>query len=395
MSDATTTSESTAAKPVSSAEAQFRGVMPKDIEGAFIELLLAGKNPTIENIRLHLGRGSPNTITKHRAAFLERVAESRSIPLPAPIPEGAASLMAQMWGLLSAEAFAKYTSEVEAAQAQTHKAQADAEAAIVQAQQAAAREVETLQAQLQQAEQYALALKEDGARKDLRIGHLTGQIEALQADNAKLHTAAVVAEQAHQQVMMELTQEHATKLMELTTQHQQRVQEEVERRNEISSSYSAMLKREAGVSAGLEAQLKIANSRYDADTARLMQQVDDLTQELKAERKAQKASAEKFSAIEKELKAQIEQQRHESSHLAQANSALIEEKSAWQVSAKNQLSGVILLLSKLATSDKQAQLMADYLGNIERTNGTLLDALKQDPLLHEHWQQVQKFVLQQ
>lgn len=62
--DLTHAMPSSAASPVGAAPAKSpRGVQPSDVWAAADALLAQGLRPTIERVRLHLGRGSPNTVS--------------------------------------------------------------------------------------------------------------------------------------------------------------------------------------------------------------------------------------------------------------------------------------------------------------------------------------------
>ena len=41
-----------------------RGITESDVHTAADEIVAAGKRPTVERIRAHLGTGSPNTVTR-------------------------------------------------------------------------------------------------------------------------------------------------------------------------------------------------------------------------------------------------------------------------------------------------------------------------------------------
>ena len=45
------------------AEVRVRGIQEADVFGAADALLAEGKRPTIERVRLKIGRGSPNTVS--------------------------------------------------------------------------------------------------------------------------------------------------------------------------------------------------------------------------------------------------------------------------------------------------------------------------------------------
>lgn len=93
---------------------QANYVTREDVDNAIISLLLKGTNPSIDAIRLALGKeagmregqrkGSPNTVAKFKKEWTSEVAENRAIPLPAHIPEAALEVIYHFWGVVSSEA---------------------------------------------------------------------------------------------------------------------------------------------------------------------------------------------------------------------------------------------------------------------------------------------------
>lgn len=89
-------------------------VTSDDVEDAIVTLILDGINPSIDAIRVHLGRlagfedgtqkGSPNTVLKFKQAWTAKVKEQRAIPLPSHIPESARAVIYGLWDAVKAEA---------------------------------------------------------------------------------------------------------------------------------------------------------------------------------------------------------------------------------------------------------------------------------------------------
>jgi DNA repair exonuclease SbcCD ATPase subunit len=78
-----------------------RGITQSDVEKAADSLLLAGKRPTVERVRQHLGTGSPNTVTRMLDAWWKALgtrlsAQQRNVTMPAA-PDAVAALASQLW----------------------------------------------------------------------------------------------------------------------------------------------------------------------------------------------------------------------------------------------------------------------------------------------------------
>ena len=63
-----------------------RGIISTDVDRAADALLREGERPTIERIRLRLGRGSPNTINPLLDAWWKRLAGRLDAGRAAPTP---------------------------------------------------------------------------------------------------------------------------------------------------------------------------------------------------------------------------------------------------------------------------------------------------------------------
>jgi len=117
-----------------------RGITEPDVHRACDALLLAGERPTIERVRLSLGRGSPNTVSPMLDAWFRQLgprlqgADHRA-QLPG-VPEDVAQALAQCWHLALGKAtqameqrlvegLAALTAERDAAHEQARAAQAE------------------------------------------------------------------------------------------------------------------------------------------------------------------------------------------------------------------------------------------------------------------------------
>lgn len=355
-------------------------ITPKDVEKAFFDLLLDGQNPTLEKIRHNLGRGSPNTIIKYRKELLEKMASSRSMPLPAPIPESAATLMAQLWGMISAEAYGKFTEEINRCNEAMATSKREAEIAIANANAEAAKKIEDAESRLRQANTHTDALLADSTKKDLRIGHLVGRVEALESENVELSNKLKEAIDRESKLVAEIKAEAEARISDLKASHRSEMAEEVARRKEAIDGYKSTLIKEGEVSAQLAKQLDIANERYSKDTARLMQQLDSANQDLKSDRKALELAGAKIKELERNHVTEIANQKK----LMADSKAEIEEKS---VMLKNASISSILAASRLVDEKVSKAIVKDFVNQC-----VVLDLIQGDLLLADHAKKVIAYI---
>ncbi|KAI3596618.1 auxiliary cointegrate resolution protein T [Cupriavidus necator H850] len=179
-----------------------RGITRDDVWQAADSLLKAGQRPTIERIRLHLGRGSPNTVSPHLDAWFAALGGRIQDPqgfAPAPgCPEPVTEAARYLWE--AALQVAKASAE--AALVQREAALAEARAALEQEREALAQERQVMQARLEGAETAMAELTrarddatERAVRAETAAAALQQQAETMRAESA----AAVLAHNAMQQ----------------------------------------------------------------------------------------------------------------------------------------------------------------------------------------------------
>ena len=168
------------------AATRSRSITQQDVWQAADALLLAGQRPTIERIRLHLGRGSPNTVSAHLDAWFAglgaRLQDPQAFAAPAGLPEPVNQAARYLWDAAQAEARAA----VAASYASREAALAQAREALEAEQAALAQERAILQARLEAADN---ALAELGRARDEaseRAAHAEARLLAQQADNETL-----------------------------------------------------------------------------------------------------------------------------------------------------------------------------------------------------------------
>lgn len=124
MSASTGTAVAVAATP-----ALGRFVTRDDVHRAADELLMARQRPTIEKIRQHLGRGSPNTIGPHLTAWFEqlhqRITEPQRFAAQHSVPPALLALAQPLWEAALADARAQAADALEPERRELKRAQDD------------------------------------------------------------------------------------------------------------------------------------------------------------------------------------------------------------------------------------------------------------------------------
>lgn len=168
-----------------------RGISRDDVWQAADALLVAGQRPTIERIRQHLGRGSPNTVSPHLDAWFAalggRLKDAQSF-MPRPdFPDPVGQAARYLWEVALSHA----QSAAEASLAEREAALRQAQAELAEEREALAREREVLQARLEGAESAMAALaaaRDESAERALRaeaeLGARQAGIDALRASLA-------------------------------------------------------------------------------------------------------------------------------------------------------------------------------------------------------------------
>ena len=254
----------------------------KDVEEAIVSLLLEGKNPTIDNIRIYLGaddekRGSPNTITKFRNEWRERVAANRSVMLPAPIPQEALSAIAGLWGALKNEAAKDFSAQralledvvKEADQARI--ASENEALALRERIEDQARDIQILQAQC--------------AQRDARSADLLDEVNSTKAALERTRQSLFSQEKTYQQALAAHQKEAADRLAEVSARHKV----ELEKREERIAATEEKI-------AELQERIVFERSRDDAERDRLMRQIDEARQATSEEKRRGQQQSEQWAS---------------------------------------------------------------------------------------------------
>lgn len=313
----------------------------RDVEEAIVSLLLEGKNPTIDNIRIYLGtddekRGSPNTITKFRNEWRAKVAANRSIMLPAPIPQEALSAIAGLWGALKSEAAKDFS--IQRASMEETVREAD------QARIASENEALALRERIDDQVRDIQILQMQCAQKDARGADLLDEVNSLKAALERTRESLFSQEKSYHQSLEAHRKEADDRLAEVSARHKVELEK---REDQVAVMKSKVTE--------LQEQIRFERSRDDAERDRLMMQIDDARQT---------AAEEKRRAQQ-----QSEQSANQLSDLRRASASELSEAKAKQE----------LLLSNIEQLERQIDTHISLLAEKEREVSTLknlVDELK-------------------
>lgn len=312
------------------------GVQEADVWQAADAILQTGDQPTIERVRLYLGRGSPNTVGPHLKAWFRSLGPRLGSGggQTSPTPDNVAQAAQQFWDLALATAQAQWQETVaeerralalaqdalatdrqslQAEQKRLDQRETDLKAAIYSArEQAAAAQdrANTLAAQLQQSDTRADALSTEVARAAERERALQERLHETQARHREEFAVAQARHASHErrwlndldgqrQAVKKLQEEldHTRKAVQLReTAHQEALAQAAASqqltedalavaRDELSHSQRLLAEREQ-LSHALETQLALAHASAASLQQNLQERIAELNQRV-AEQGAQ------------------------------------------------------------------------------------------------------------
>jgi Plasmid replication region DNA-binding N-term len=167
-----------------------RGITEQDVWAAADALLLEGARPTIERVRMQIGRGSPNTVSPHLESWFarlgSRIADPQAFSAPPDVPEPVLQAARHFWE--SALALARGEADVRA-----RAAEAERDAAVLEALSLRSR-ADTAEATLQ-----ALRLAQAGAEAAHaeRAEASQREVDRLVGEQAALAARVAAQDEAH------------------------------------------------------------------------------------------------------------------------------------------------------------------------------------------------------
>lgn len=235
------------------------GVQEADVWAAADALLQAGEQPTIERVRLQLGRGSPNTVGPHLKAWFRglsaRLNATGQAEAGGPAPDSVTQAAQQFWTLALAAAKAEWQQAI----AIERQALTNAQEALAADQRALALEQERLRQRETDLKATIYSLREQAAalrdraetlekqcqQSDARATSLEARLSEVTERERALQERQHEAEQQHRQALAAAEQRHASHerrwLNDLDVQRQatRKAQDDLEQQRKTAATSQA------------------------------------------------------------------------------------------------------------------------------------------------------------
>lgn len=284
-------------------------------------LLAEGLRPTVASVRQRIGRGSASTINAALQDWWAELAQRLSEPRRPDVPEAAWKAADALWTAAVAEAQRNLAGERRALEEAREEAKAQVETALFARDQATqradgvARELETTQRTLREAEQAVAAEK---ARVDTLRDQVTGlqrQVQAAEqraAEQARQHEGQLALAQERydrmEQRLVAQVDEHKTARGRLETQLAMQTKEARDRetalRAELGQAQTelARLRQLADSQAGAQERLTREHATLRTQHEAAQADVARLTASLEREQQAHRQLREDHAAQQQELR---------------------------------------------------------------------------------------------
>lgn len=297
-----------------------RGVQMDEVWAAADAVLALGERPTIERVRQHLGRGSPNTVGPMLDGWYGALAKrlqapadaaenevGAEAPLPAPVARAAKAL----WGRALQQA-----DERASAQFARAREELDAQAlALRQAQDGLAQDRQRLD---DRAEAYAVAMQ----ARDAQIAELVRQthelqqqlqasrqqLESTRAEGAQLRQAADAERQRHTAKDAE-HQAERSRLEERAQAQERRLNTEVDRARQESKRLALQMEGDGKKAAKALADAQDRSRELDTQVAALQIDKSSLARELQSAREEVQGLQAKLDARSNDMLAVLNELR--------------------------------------------------------------------------------------
>lgn len=271
-----------------------RGISEKDVWTACDALLVSGSRPTIERVRQHLGRGSPNTVGPHLDTWFKglgaRIQDPAAFTTPSGVPDPVHAAASQLWEAAEAEArrhieqrVAQGLAEAEAralaSETRAQQAEAALQAAAMTAQRAQ-EEVTRVAAALEQALHNHAAerarvdeIRAALATAHLRIQQLEVELASQRTEAAKQVAAAIErADAADRRVAMELERERSARAKAERAAEGWAAKADAARRETVLATDEFQRKLDAAYTRELQLQAQLAAATADLVQERILRQ---------------------------------------------------------------------------------------------------------------------------
>lgn len=270
-----------------------RGITEEDVWTACDALLLAGSRPTIERVRQHIGRGSPNTVSPYLDTWFKglgpRIQDPAAFAAPSGVPDPVQTAASHFWEAAQAEArhdvqqriaegLAQAETRTQACEARAQKAEAALQASALTAQRA--------QEELTRADTALERALGNHAAEKARVGEVRSalatsqqRIQQLEAELASQRAGAAEqveaalerADAADRRVAMELERERSARAKAERTAEAWAAKADAARREAATSTDELQRKLDAAHARELQFQTKLATATADLAQARTLQ----------------------------------------------------------------------------------------------------------------------------
>ncbi|MEY4751983.1 MAG: hypothetical protein RIQ60_4197 [Pseudomonadota bacterium] len=321
-----------------------RGITEHDVCRAADDLLMQGLRPTIERVRQHIGRGSPNTVSPHLEGWFRRLGQRvqpqvQAVSTSAPgegLPETIGAAARQFWQSALACARQEFADQARQVQddaaAQVSQARTDAETATAAARQEiaaahalahdAARERDIMRRQFDQAQEHMATLRHDLATRSARLEDAHGALAAVDARlqsqeareavtvaglRAQLTDALARADAADRRVALELDRERTLRAKaerrtaQLESQLERDRQAAARRLDEAQAQAQELLLSQQLAAQQRESRLVEQLDAAQAERAALRSQVEQLRQRVDDTSRATAVAQTEASMLRTEL----------------------------------------------------------------------------------------------
>ena len=284
-----------------------RGITQAQVSGAADAILGAGDNPTVEKVRIELGTGSPNTITRMLDAWRGQLGERlRQLSALPEVPGAVGQAMIELWRLATEHAegllesrFANERSALAAAHAQLARERETwelrlqaAETSVAQAQTArdlAEHACGTLDGQLQDSHALRADLLQQRDRLQAQCDQQSAQILALrtQFDESQ---SALTAERERQEAHIRAAENRAHQEVDRARQEAKQWQQRLEAAERTNRGAIAKMQDRHGVAVDQVRRLEQEVARQTGQIGALERALSEAYSAASKQKSATKAS---------------------------------------------------------------------------------------------------------
>ena len=225
-----------------------RGVQQEEVSEAADALLASGKRPTIERVRQHLGRGSPNTVSPMLENWFsglgKRLGMTDDTGGEGQMPAAAAQAFAKLWdaALLVAR------KEAEATVIQDRHVLSTVQAALSEREASLTHKEQVLKQHQDMVEQLLIAEREKTASAEARLVAAQQQMRACEGTVTEFRNAVANAQvqlqaaRDHNDAQVRRHNEERAKWEDRTAGNERRLLSEIERERQAAKEASAAAK---------------------------------------------------------------------------------------------------------------------------------------------------------